>query len=150
MLTSNWNEWKRMQINIDKAQCNEEVTVLLNQHYPYLHTRLVKLATDEDIFNDTFLKLTYLYNPEEDFINQYCYYFKLLKGAYYRDAKVTKWLEVPLSPIEAPDTSDVPEPEEIDKEQFINTLRNAITKESTKIKKQNLQKGRKIEGVPVR
>jgi hypothetical protein len=57
---------------------------------------LVKSEADEDVFNDTYLKLTYNYKPDTDFIKQYCYYFNLLKGAYYRDSKVYNYLVVPI------------------------------------------------------
>lgn len=93
---NNWSEFRRMQINIDKAQYNPVVSELLTKHYHYLHSTLVKSEADEDIFNDTFLKLTYNYNPDKDFIQQYQYYFKLLKGAYYRDSKVTNYLVIPI------------------------------------------------------
>ena len=65
---------------------------------------LVKSEADEDVFNDTYLKLTYNYNPDTDFIKQYCYYFNLLKGAYYRDSKVYNYLVVPIEDRDFPDT----------------------------------------------
>lgn len=86
-----WSSYKRKQVNIDKAIPNSEVSRLLQLHYKYLHSRLVKSDRDEGIFNDTYLKLTYNYNPSKDFIEQYIYYFKLLKGAYYRDDKVANY-----------------------------------------------------------
>lgn len=86
-----WSSYKRKQVNIDKAIPNSEVSRLLQLHYKYLHSLLVKSDRDEEIFNDTYLKLTYNYNPEKDFIEQYVYYFKLLKGAYYRDDKVANY-----------------------------------------------------------
>lgn len=85
----NWDKYKRIQCNIDKAICNQTVSLLLEQHYSLLHSKLVKSEEDEPIFNDTFLKLTYNYNPEELFSNQFCYYFNLLKGAYRRDSKTS-------------------------------------------------------------
>lgn len=86
-----WSSYKRKQVNIDKAIPNSEVSRLLQLHYKYLHSHLVKSDRDEGIFNDTYLKLTYNYNPSKDFIEQYIYYFKLLKGAYYRDDKVANY-----------------------------------------------------------
>lgn len=85
------SSYKRKQVNIDKAIPNSEVSRLLQLHYKYLHSRLVKSDWDEGIFNDTYLKLTYNYNPSRDFIEQYIYYFQLLKGAYYRDDKVANY-----------------------------------------------------------
>lgn len=85
------SSYKRKQINIDKSISNSEVSRLLQLHYRYLHSRLVKCDWDEGIFNDTYLKLTYNYNASKDFIEQYVYYFNLLKGAYYRDDKVANY-----------------------------------------------------------
>lgn len=125
---NNWDQWKRMQINIDKAQHNSEVSRLLTIHYKQLHSMLVKSEADEDIFNDTYLKLTYNYNPDSDFIQQYQYYFNLLKGAYYRDSKVTNYIVVP---IEDRDFSDEAE------EPIINTT-NADFIETLKTEIQNI------------
>ena len=101
-----YDKWRRMQNNIDNAQYNTEVGQLLTKHYKQLHSMLVKSELDEDIFNDTYLKITYNYNPDSDFIQQYQYYFNLLKGAYYRDDKVTNYLVVPI------EDKDYAEPEE--------------------------------------
>lgn len=86
-----WSSYKRKQINIDKAVINSQVNQLLAKHYKYLHSILVKSNSDEDTFNDTYLKLTYNYNPDKDFIQQFKYYFYLLKGAYQRDDKVENY-----------------------------------------------------------
>ena len=93
---NNWDQYRRMQVNIDKAQYNPVVSELLSKHYKQLYSLLVKSEADEEIFNDTYLKLTYNYNPDSDFIQQYKYYFNLIKGAYYRDSKVTNYLVIPI------------------------------------------------------
>ena len=89
--SNNWSSYKRKAVNISKAIQNDEVSQLLNIHYKYLYTLLVKSEQDRDTFNDTYLRLTYKYNPEQDFIEQFKYYFKLLKGAFYRDDKVANY-----------------------------------------------------------
>lgn len=133
---NNWDSYRRMQINIQKSVFNEQVTELLTKHYRYLHSLLVKQPTDEDIFNDTYLKLTYNYNPDKDFIDQYKYYFNLLKGAYYRDDKVTNWLVTHIedNPVEIPDT--IPDEQPLKKkDDFINNLKselNALSKKANK------------------
>ena len=86
-----WSSYNRKQVNIEKAVVNDEVSYYIQQHYKYLHSLLVKNPQDEDTFNDTYLKLTYNYNPNKDFIEQFKYYFNLLKGAYYRDDKVANY-----------------------------------------------------------
>lgn len=101
-----WSSYKRKQVNIDKAIPNSEVCRLLQLHYRYLHSRLVKSDRDEGIFNDTYLKLTYNYNPSKDFIEQYIYYFKLLKGAYYRDDKVANYYVELVEVYDKVDTAD--------------------------------------------
>ena len=126
---NNWDQWKRMQVNVDKAQYNPEVNRLLNKHYQQLHTMLVKSEADEDIFNDTYLKLTYNYNPDSDFIQQYQYYFNLLKGAYYRDNIVSSYLVVPIDERDFPDT---------DSEELITNSTNADFIETIKAEIQNI------------
>lgn len=86
-----WSSYQRKFVNIEKAVFNTEVNQLLVQHYQYLHSRLVKSEKDEDTFNDTYLKLTYKYDSSKDFVEQFIYYFNLLKGAYLRDDKVANY-----------------------------------------------------------
>lgn len=124
-----YDKWRRMQNNIDNAYNNPIVSNLLNKHYKQLHSMLVKSELDEDIFNDTYLKLTYNYNPDSDFIQQYQYYFNLLKGAYYRDDKVTNYIVVPI------EDKDFAEPEE---EPVITNSTNADFIETLKAEIQNI------------
>lgn len=106
VITPNWSSYKRKQVNISKAVFNATVSQQLTKHYKYLHNLLVVVDTDEDIFNDTYLKLTYNYQPDIDFAEQYIYYFNLLKGAYYRDDKVAGYY---LTLDAAADIADSPE-----------------------------------------
>jgi len=46
---------------------------------------LVRTPEDGDVFNDTYLKLTYMFNPDKDFREQFRWVFKQLKSAYSRD-----------------------------------------------------------------
>lgn len=121
---SNWSSYKRKQINIEKAVFNPVVSQQLNTHYRYLHNLLVNQDSDEDIFNDTFLKLTYNYQPDTDFKEQFIYYFKLLKGAYYRDDKVAGYM---LTLDSAADIADMPVDEDkpVDKPS-LNTLKESL------------------------
>lgn len=105
-----YSKFRRKQNNIKKSIYNEDVNQLFNQHYRYLYSKLVYKEEDRDTFNDTFLKLTYNYNPDKDFIDQFIYYFKLLKGAYYRDSKVENYHFGSLEGIE------IASPDEIDEE----------------------------------
>lgn len=95
-MNSNWNEYKRKQCNINKSIQNDQVSKLMIANYSLLYKDLVKEDTDIDIFNDVYLKLTYNYNPNKDYVVQFVYYFNMLKGAYYRDNKVTLYAEQPL------------------------------------------------------
>lgn len=90
-LTNNHDQFRIEQNNIDKAIPNKKVSFLMEKHYYYLHNLLVKIEFHEDIFQDTYLKLTYNYNPEIDFVEQFEYYFNMLKGWYYRSGKVIKY-----------------------------------------------------------
>lgn len=119
-----WSSYKRKQVNINKATFNSEVNNLLELHYKYLHSVLVKSDKDEPIFNDTYLKLTYNYNPDKDFIEQFKYYFNLLKGAYYRDDRVANYYLDLKEAYEVPDIID-DEPEEVPKSSF-NDLKDKI------------------------
>ena len=91
MNESNWSSYKRKQVNIDKAAYNPEISHLLQLHYKHLHSLLVKVEGDEDTFNDTYLKLTHSYNPNQDFIEQYKHTFYNLKLAYKQDDKVANY-----------------------------------------------------------
>ena len=91
---------------MSKAVFNAAVSQQLTKYYKYLHNLLVLVEGDEDIFNDTYLKLTYNYQPDIDFKEQYIYYFNLLKGAYYRDDKVAGYY---LTLDAAADIADSPE-----------------------------------------
>lgn len=101
-MSSVWSSYNRKEVNISKATYNSAVNALMEKHYKQLHSQLVKSEQDQDTFNDTFLKLTYNYNPEQDFTEQFKYYFKLLKGAYFRDDKVANYY---LSLTEVPDVT---------------------------------------------
>lgn len=80
----NWTKYKTKQINIIKSTENLEVSQLLKQNYSELYSKLVRSKDDEGTFNDVFLKLTYKYNPNQNFVEQFIYQFKLHKGSYYR------------------------------------------------------------------
>lgn len=109
----NWSSYKRKQVNISKAVSNDAVSQQIEKHYRYLHNLLVVVDTDEDIFNDTYLKLTYNYEPDKDFREQFIYYFQLLKGAYYRDDKVAGYY---LTLDAAADIADAPKDEDAPKD----------------------------------
>lgn len=100
---NNWDKYKRMQCNMQKATYNCIVIHLMDQHYQYLHNMLVKNPQDEDIFNDTFLKITYKYNPQKDFVEQFCWLFNQLKGAYFRDDKTNIFYQIREDQLSIPD-----------------------------------------------
>ena len=132
-----WSSYNRKQVNIEKAIPNDEVSYYLQQHYKYLHSLLVKNPQDEDTFNDTYLKLTYNYNPDKDFIEQFKYYFNLLKGAYYRDDKVANYYLYLVDDYSGLDKEDIEYYEDTPvKKTSINDLKNkihyAISKEKQK------------------
>ena len=76
-----------MQCNLEKAIINQAVTNLILRYHKELYDELVHKEEDKDIFNDTYLKLTYKYNPDKDFKEQFKWFFNQLKGAYYRDSR---------------------------------------------------------------
>lgn len=89
----NWSKYRRKQYNLEKAEYNYLVNDLLTKHFRYLHSLLVKNESDESTFNDTYLKLTRLYNPKQDFIEQFKFYFDQLSGQYMRDDKCYNYAE---------------------------------------------------------
>lgn len=103
---NNWDKWKRMQCNLNKAVMNAQVANLMNQNYQQLWNEFVKTPEDQDVFNDAYLKLTYKYVPEQDFVEQFRHIFKQLKGAYYRDDSANHYYQM------NEDRLNVPEPEE--------------------------------------
>lgn len=100
---NNWDKYKRMQCNIEKAIINEGVMNLTLKNYNQLQMELVKSPEDWDIFNDTYLKLTYKYNPNKDFKEQFKWLFNQLKGAYYRDDKANHFYTLEEDRISIPD-----------------------------------------------
>lgn len=89
----NYTKYRRKQNNLSKAEYNKEVNKLLIDNYSYLHNKLIRKQSDEATFNDTYLKLTRLYNPEQDFVEQFEYYFKQLSFEYVRDDKCYNYAE---------------------------------------------------------
>lgn len=132
---NNWDSYRRKQINIDKAVTNDEVSQLFERHYKQLCRKLIKTESDKPVFNDTFLKMTHCYNPDKDYIEQYIYYFNLLKGAYYRDDKVTNYLIQPLADNEQMEDIADSEAGQTESEFIANLYANI--KEADKANKQN-------------
>ena len=99
----NWDKFKRMQCNLEKAILNVSVTKLMLQNHNQLYGELVKTPEDRDIFNDAYLKLTYKYNPDKDFKEQFKWLFNQLKGAYYRDDKCNWFYTLEEDKISIPD-----------------------------------------------
>lgn len=89
----NWSKYRRKQYNLEKAEYNYLVNDLLTKHYSYLHSLLVKSESDESTFNDTYLKLTRVYSPDKDFIDQFKFQFNQLSGQYMKDDKCYNYAE---------------------------------------------------------
>lgn len=100
---NNWDKYRRMQCNIDKAILNEAVIALTMKHHKQLWDLLVHSPEDKDIFNDTYLKLTYKYDPDKDFVEQFKWVFNQLKGAYKRDAKCNIHYQIDESRLDIPE-----------------------------------------------
>ena len=143
----NWSKYRRKQNNINKAEYNYLVNDLLNKHYRYLHSLLVKTESDESTFNDTYLKLTRLYNPKQDFIEQFKFYFDQLSGQYMRDDKCYNYAETKVESYT--DNILMSEPEETKpllKTTLINNIKNyALLEKEQKCKAQIGKKNRKTK-----
>lgn len=145
----NWSKYRRKQNNINKAEYNYLVNDLLNKHFRYLHSLLVKNESDESTFNDTYLKLTRLYNPKQDFIEQFKFYFDQLSGQYMRDDKCYNYAETKVEIYTDNILVTDNEPEEnkhIIKITLINNIKNyALLEKEQKRKAQIVKKDRKTK-----
>lgn len=124
-----FDKYHTKYINSQKASQNDMVSKLMQQYYQQLH-RLVKSEDDEDTFNDAFIKLTYCFNPDEDFINQFTYQFNLLKGKYHRYDKTLKWCQIPENII-----NDTEEPEKMNQKQLLKRILDYAILEKAKANK---------------
>ena len=145
----NWSKYRRKQNNIEKSEYNYLVNDLLNKHYRYLHSLLVKTESDESTFNDTYLKLTRLYSPDRDFIDQFKFYFDQLSGQYMRDDKCYNYAETKVEIYTDNILVTDNEPEETKptlKTTLINNIKNyALLEKEQKRKAQIGKKDRKTK-----
>lgn len=121
---NNWDKYKRMQCNMQKATYNPDTITLMGQHYQQLYNTLVNTPEDEDVFNDTYLKITYKYNPEKDFVEQFKWLFNQLKGAYYRDDRANHFYQIREDLISIPDY--LPDTEQEEDLSIVNRLKAQI------------------------
>ena len=121
---NNWDKYKRMQCNIHKASYNPEVNSLMDQHYQQLYQVLVASKADEDIFNDTYLKITYKHNPDKDFVEQFKWLFYQLKGAYYRDDRCNHFYQIDEDRLNIPDF--IPDSKPVVDTSIVDKLKTAI------------------------
>lgn len=145
----NWSKYRRKQNDINKAEYNYLVNDLLNKHYRYLHSLLVKNESDESTFNDTYLKLTRLYNPKQDFIEQFKFYFDQLSGQYMRDDKCYNYAETKVeSYTDNILMSESEETKPLLKTALINNIKNyALLEKEQKRKAQIGKKTRKTKHI---
>ena len=121
---NNWDKYKRMQCNMQKATYNPDTITLMGQHYQQLYNMLVSTPEDEDVFNDTYLKITYKYNPDKDFVEQFKWLFNQLKGAYYRDDRANHFYQIREDLISIPDY--LPDTEQEEDLSIVNRLKAQI------------------------
>lgn len=144
----NWSKYRRKQNNIEKAEYNYQVNDLLSKHYRYLHSLLVKSESDESTFNDTYLKLTRLYSPKQDFIDQFIFYFNQLSGQYMRDDKCYNYAETKVESYTDNILLTDSEPEETKPTALINNIKEyALLEKAQKHKAQIGKKARKTKHI---
>ena len=80
-----------------RSQINEEAMRLLNQNYNFLYNELVKTDNDRDLFNDTVLSISYKYNPDNEFNEQFIFHFKSNQVGLTQENKIRNYLiqEIP-------------------------------------------------------
>lgn len=144
----NWSKYRRKQNNIEKAEYNYQVNDLLSKHYRYLHSLLVKTELDESTFNDTYLKLTRVYSPKQDFIDQFIFYFNQLSGQYMRDDKCYNYAETKVESYTDNILLTDNEPEETKPTALINNIKEyALLEKAQKHKAQIGKKTRKTKHI---
>ena len=144
----NWSKYRRKQNNIEKAEYNYQVNDLISKHYRYLHSLLVKTELDESTFNDTYLKLTRLYSPKQDFIDQFIFYFTQLSGQYMRDDKCYNYAETKVESYTDNILLTDNEPEETKPTALINNIKEyALLEKAQKHKAQIGKKARKTKHI---
>jgi hypothetical protein len=85
MNNTTWSSYRRAGKIHEKSTENQELNELITVHHSFLWKTLVKDYKDEDVFNDTYLKLTSTYDENIDFIEQFTATFKQIRLAYRRD-----------------------------------------------------------------
>lgn len=144
----NWSKYRRKQNNINKAEYNYLVNDLISKHYKYLHSLLIKTELDESTFNDTYLKLTRLYSPKQDFIDQFIFYFNQLSGQYMRDDKCYNYAETKVESYSDNIQLTDSEPEETKPTALINNIKEyALLEKAQKHKAQIGKKARKTKHI---
>lgn len=144
----NWSKYRRKQNNINKAEYNYLVNDLISKHYKYLHSLLVKTELDESTFNDTYLKLTRVYSPKQDFIDQFIFYFNQLSGQYMRDDKCYNYAETKVESYTDNIQLTDSEPEETKPTALINNIKEyALLEKAQKHKAQIGKKARKTKHI---
>lgn len=144
----NWSKYRRKQNNIEKAEYNYQVNDLLSKHYKYLHSLLVKSESDESTFNDTYLKLTRVYSPKQDFIDQFIFYFNQLSGQYMKDDKCYNYAETKVEIYTDNILLTDNEPEETKPTALINNIKEyALLEKAQKHKAQIGKKARKTKHI---
>ena len=131
-----FRENKDSKIAIKRSQINEEAMRLLNQNYNFLYNELVKTENDQDLFNDTVLSISYKYNPDNEFNEQFIFHFKSNQVGLTQENKIRNYLIQ-----EIPENYDIIEDEpeynedKITMNDFINDLNNANNKKTNQEKK---------------
>ena len=77
---------------IKRSQINVEAMNLVNQHYKYLYNTLVKSEGDKDIFQDTVLSISYKYNPDKEFTEQFIFHFKSNQYGLLQESKMRNYI----------------------------------------------------------
>ena len=130
-----FRENKDSKIAIKRSQINEEAMRLLNQNYNFLYNELVKTDNDRDLFNDTVLSISYKYNPDNEFNEQFIFHFKSNQVGLTQENKIRNYLIQ-----EIPENYDIieDEPEHNEDKITMNDFINDLTSK-TKLTSQDLQ-----------
>ena len=99
-----WTKEKRVEASLKKAKENEE----LNRQFMAYKKIILDVCHDWEMVNNTYIRLTYDYNPKVDFMDQFMGLYRKLKAIDRidkRNEEIT-WVELLENQIDNSDGMD--------------------------------------------
>ena len=87
-----WDKYKRVEASLKKAQVNDE----LKDQFKQYKKIIMDVCKDKEMVNNTYIRLTYEFNPNLDFMTQFMGLYRKLKAIAkidQRNEEIT-WVEL--------------------------------------------------------